>query len=101
MRTAACETELEEGVVGAVPAQHRPHGLLVTMAAEAAQGQIRALRGGPIPVRREIAIFGERDGHGQEPAGDRRVRSRYLAVCVTGQAAPGQPVELLKAYLHP
>ncbi len=71
------------------------------MAAEAAQAQIRPLRGDPIPQRGEIAIFGERDGHGQEPAGDRRVGPRYLAVCVMGQAAPGQPVEVLKAYCIP
>ena len=125
LRTAAREIELEEGValanflctyrpalpelmakIARTPPErfrrsHRPHGLLVTMAAEAAEGQIRPLRGDPIPARGEIAIFGERDGHGQEPGGDRRARSPYLAACVVGQAAPGQPVEVLKAYLHP
>ncbi len=125
LRTAAREMELEEGVALAsflctyLPAlpelmakiartpperfrrSHRPHGLLVTMAAEAAVGQIRPLRGDPIPVRGEIAIFGERDGHGQDAAGDRRARSPYLAACVVGRAAPEEPVEVLKAYLHP
>ncbi len=125
LRTAAREIELEEDVILAsflctyLPAlpelmakiartpperfrrSHRPHGLLVTMAAEAAEGQIRPLRGDPIPVRGEIAIFGERDGHGQESAGDRRARSPYLAACVVGRAGPDEPVEVLKAYLHP
>ena len=125
LRTAGREIELEEGVALAsflctyLPAlpelvakiartpperfrrSHRPHGLLVTMAAEAAVGQIRPLRGDPIPVRGEIAIFGERDRHGQEAAGDRRARSPYLAACVVGRAGPEEPVEVLKAYLHP
>ncbi len=125
LRASAREIELEEDVILAsflctyLPAlpelmaklartpperfrrSHRPHGLLVTMAAEAAEGQIRPLRGDPIPVRGEIAIFGERDGHGQEPAGDRRARSPYLAACVVGRAGPEEPVEVLKAYLHP
>ncbi len=84
LRMAAREIELEEDVILAsflctyLPAlsefmakiartpperfrrSHRPHGLLVTMAAEAAEGQIRPLRGDPIPVRGEIAIFGGR-----------------------------------------
>ena len=125
LRTAAREIELEEDVILAsflctyLPAlpelmakiaptpperfrrSHRPHGLLVTMAAEAAEGRIRPLRRDPIPVRGEIAIFGERDGHGQEPVGDRRARSPYLAACVVGRATPDEPVEVLKAYLHP
>ncbi len=111
LRTAAREIELEEDVILAsffctyLPAlpelmakiartpperfrrSHRPHGLLATMAAEAAEGQIRPLRGDPIPVRGEIAIFGERDGHGQESAGDHRARSPYLAACVVGRAS--------------
>ena len=111
LRTAAREIELEEDVILAsflctyLPAlpelvakiartppehfrrSHRPHGLLVTMAAE---GQIRSLRGDPIPVRGEIAIFGQRDGHNQEPVGDRRARSPYLAACVVGRAAPDE-----------
>ena len=125
LRTAAREIELEEDVILAsflcayLPAlpelmakiartpperfrrSHRPHGLLLTMAAEAAEGQIRPLRGEPIPVRGDIAIFGERDGHDQEATGDRRARSPYLAACVVGRAAPEEPVEVLKAYLHP
>lgn len=125
LRVAAREIELEEDVILAsflctyLPAlpelmakiartpperfrrSHRPHGLLVTMVAEAAEGHIRPLRGNPIPVRGEIAIFGERDGHGQGSAGDRRARSPYLAACVVGQAAPDEPVEVLKTYLHP
>ena len=124
LRTAAREIELEEDVILAsffctyLPAlpelmakiartpperfrrSHRPHGLLVTMAVEAAEGQIRPLRGDPIPVRGEIAIFGERDGHGQEPAGDRRARSPYLAACVVGRATPDEPVEVLKGWLY-
>ncbi len=122
MRTAARKIELEEDVILAsflctyLPAlpelmakiartsperfrrSHRPHGLLVTMAAE---GRIRPLRGDPIPVRGEIAIFGERDGQEAESSGDRRARSPYLAACVVGRASPDEPVEVLKAYLHP
>ncbi len=125
LRTAAREIELEEDVILAsflctyLPAlpelmakiartpperfrrSHRPHGLLLTIVVEAVEGQIQPLRGDPIPVLGEIAIFGERDGHGQEPAGDRRARSPYLAACVVGRAAPEGPVEVLKAYLHP
>ena len=125
LRAASREIEIEEGVnlasylctylpalpeliakIARTPPErfrrsHRSHGLLVTMAAEAAKGQIRPLRGDPIPVRGEIAIFGERDGHGQEAAGGSRARAPYLAACVVGRAGPEEPVEVLKAYLHP
>ena len=110
LRVAAREIELEEDVILAsffctyLPAlpdfmvkiarapperfrrSHRPHGLLVTMAAEAAEGQIRPVRGDRIPMRGEIAIFGKRDGHGQNSTGDSRARSAYLAACVVGRA---------------
>ncbi|MEA2731227.1 MAG: hypothetical protein QOF70_5702 [Acetobacteraceae bacterium] len=80
---------------------HRPHGLLIAVVADASVGHIRPLRGEPIPVRGEIAIFGEREGHSRQTAAERRARSPYLAACVVGRAAADTPVEVLKAYLHP
>ena len=99
LRTAAREIELEEDVILAsflctyLPAlpelmakiartpperfrrSHRPHGLLLSIVVEAAEGQIRPLRGDPIPVRGDMVIFGEALGSGQGSAGDRRARS--------------------------
>jgi hypothetical protein len=92
-------------IEGASPSRfrktHRPHGLLIAVVADASIGHVRPLRGEPIPVRGEIAIFGERKGHSRQTAEERRARSPYLAACVVGRAAADAPVEVLKAYLHP
>jgi hypothetical protein len=79
----------------------RPHGVLICVVADAAEGCLCSLRGDPIPVRGRIAIFGEREGHSRQTSEERRARSPYVAACVVAPASPGGPVEVLKAYLHP
>ncbi len=75
--------------------------MLISVVADASLGSLRPLRGEAIPVRGEIAIFGERDGHLRQTAEQRRARSPYLAACLVGRSESGSPAELLKAYLHP
>ena len=79
----------------------RPHGILIAVVEDAAAGLLQPLRGEPIAVRGEIGIFAERDGHARQSVDERHARSPYLAICVVGRSAPGSPVEVLKAYLHP
>lgn len=92
--------------IGQVPpsrfrGSNRPHGVLISVVADASLGSLQPLRGEPIPVRGEIAIFGEAEGHVRQMAAERRARSPYLAVCLVGRSEPGSAPELLKAYLHP
>ncbi len=79
----------------------RPHGVLISAVADASIGYLRLFGGEAVPVRGEISIFGEREGHSRQTAAARRSRSPYLAVCLVGRFAPTEPVEVLKAYLHP
>ncbi len=79
----------------------RPHGVLISAVADASVGNLRLFGGEALPVRGEIAVFGEREGHTRQTAMERRSRSPYLAVCLVGRSAPTEPVEVLKAYLHP
>ncbi len=79
----------------------RPHGVLITVVADASVGSLRPLHGDPVPVRGEISIFGEREGHSRNSVDERRARSPYLAICVIGRPAANRPVVMLKAYLHP
>jgi hypothetical protein len=97
--------ELMAKIAGTPPGRfaitRRPHGLMIFMASDAASGSVLPLRGEPIPIRGEIAIFGEREGHSRQTTEERRLRSPYLATCVVGRASPDSAVEVLKAYLHP
>jgi len=86
---------------GQFPKSGRPHGILIAVMGDASAGVLQPLRGDPVAVRGEIAIFGEREGHSRQSVKDRRARSPYLAICVVGRPAPRSPVEVLKAYLHP
>ncbi len=79
----------------------RPHGVLISAVADASIGHLRLFGAEAVPVRGEITIFGEREGHARQTAIERRSRSPYLAVCLVGRSVPTQPVEVLKAYLHP
>lgn len=54
---------LEHTPAGAFPKSGRPHGVLITVVSDAAAGFLQPLHGDPIPVRGEIGIFGEREGH--------------------------------------
>ena len=79
----------------------RPHGVLISAVEDASIGYLRLFDGQAVPVRGEIAVFGEREGHTRQTAAERRARSPFLAICLVGRSAPTAPVEVLKAYLHP
>ncbi len=79
----------------------RPHGVLLGVAKGAAQGQVVPAHGDPIEVAGAISIFGEADGHAagrRETVGE---RAPYLMACVVGRRHPDEPVQVLRAYLHP
>jgi hypothetical protein len=80
---------------------NRPHGVFISVVADAAVGFLQPLTGAPIPVRGEIAVFGEQEGHSRQSLEERRARSPYLAICIVGRPDPSSPVQVLKAYLHP
>ncbi|NPD70268.1 hypothetical protein HN018_23135 (plasmid) [Lichenicola cladoniae] len=86
---------------GRFPKSGRPHGILIVVVEDASVGVLKPLRGDPVAVRGQIAVFGEREGHSRQSVEDRRARSPYLAICVVGRPSPRSPVEVLKAYLHP
>jgi hypothetical protein len=80
---------------------HRPHGILMGVVARAARGQIVPILGSGIDVAGAISIFGESDGHAvgrDDVAGE---RAPYLMTAVFGRRHPDEPVEVLRAYLHP
>ena len=79
----------------------RPHGVLISAVEDASIGHLCLFGGEAVPVRGEISVFGEREGHTRQTAAERRARSPYLAICLVGRSAPTEPVEVLKAYLHP
>ena len=58
------------------------------------------MRGDPIKVAGEIAIFGERDGRDERDA-EVSARAPYLMMCLVGRRASRSRVEVLRAYLHP
>ena len=81
--------------------RNRPHGILIARVAAIGDGVLEPLRGEAIPVRGRLAVFGERPGGGRETRGERAARAPYLAICIVGRAAAGEPVEVLSAYAHP
>ena len=87
--------------VGRFKHSRRPHGLLIGVATEAAEGRIVPERGEPFDVSGEIAIFGEEDGHAQERRTGARDRAPYVMACVVGRRHPDEDVAVLRAYLHP
>jgi len=86
---------------GRFPGSGRPHGLLVGVFVNAGRGMIHPAHGDPIPVRGEIGIFGEVDGHRERGGVDHGVRAPYLGIALVGRASEAGPVEVLRAYLHP
>ena len=87
--------------VGRFKQSRRPHGLLIGVATEAAEGRIVPALGDPFDVSGEIAIFGEEDGHAQERRTGARERAPYVMACVVGRRHPDEDVTVLRAYLHP
>jgi hypothetical protein len=82
------------------PRTARPHGILVGVAIGVADGVVQARRGDPIPVAGGIAIFGEADGHMATRAALAE-RAPYLMACLVERRQADEPVEVLRAYLHP
>ena len=87
--------------VGRFKQSRRPHGLLIGVATEAAEGRIVPALGDPFDISGEIAIFGEEDGHAQERRTGDRERAPYVMACVVGRRHPDDDVTVLRAYLHP
>lgn len=65
-----------------------------------ADGMIQPTQGDRFPGTGEIAIFGEADGHVAMRAALAE-RSPYVMACLVARGQPDQPVEVLRAYLHP
>jgi hypothetical protein len=87
--------KIAEAPAGRFPITRRPHGMLIFVAADATAGFVRPLRGDAIPVRGQIAIFGEREGHSRQTTEERCSRSPYLAACVVrlaGRTATSSPI---------
>ena len=79
----------------------RPHGLLIGVATEAAEGRIVPLHGAPLDVAGGITICGEEDGHAEGRRAGARERAPYLMACIVGRRHPDEEVTVLRAYLHP
>lgn len=79
----------------------RPHGVLVARMAAVGGGTLTPLAGAAIPVRGRLAVFGERPAAMRDTKSERAARAPYLAACVVGRPAVGEPVAVLSAYVHP
>jgi hypothetical protein len=62
-------------------------------------GKLVALNGQALPVLGRVAVYGERPQ--DEPGPAERARAPYIALCTLARPAPGDPMQLLSAYVHP
>ena len=79
----------------------RPHGLLFGVARDAGRGVVHPWSGDPFDVVGEIKVFGEPDGHNPGRRETIGARAPYVMACLVGRRLPGEPVQVLRAYLHP